>query len=73
MGCAGVSRVVEAIYENGVLKPLEKLDLREGQRVRIEIIEERDVEVLLRRYRGCLGKASYEELRRLEEEVQFQP
>ena len=30
-------REIEAIYENGVLKPLERLDLREGERVRIFI------------------------------------
>jgi len=33
-------RVVEAVYENGVLRPLEKLDLREGVRVRIRIEED---------------------------------
>ena len=26
-----------AIYENGVFKPLEKIDLREGERVRLKI------------------------------------
>ena len=30
-------KVIEAIYENGVLKPLEKLDLKEGEKVKIEI------------------------------------
>ena len=29
-----MARVVEAIYENGTLKPLEALDLPEHQRVR---------------------------------------
>ncbi len=33
-----MGRVVEAIYENGVLKPLEKLNLKEGQRVLIKIL-----------------------------------
>lgn len=32
-----MGKVVEAIYEKGVLKPLEKLDLKEGERVKIEI------------------------------------
>ena len=32
-------RVVVTIYEDGVLKPLEKLDLKEGQPVWIRIIE----------------------------------
>ena len=30
--------VVEAIYENGVLKLLEKLDLRDGERVKVIIL-----------------------------------
>ena len=32
-----MSKVVEAIYENGVLRPLKKLDLPEGTRVRLRI------------------------------------
>ena len=30
-------KVIEVIYEDGVFKPLEKVDLREGERVRIRI------------------------------------
>jgi len=33
-----VTWVVEAIYENGVLKLLEKLDLRDGERVKVIIL-----------------------------------
>ncbi|MFQ6052539.1 MAG: antitoxin AF2212-like protein, partial [Candidatus Hydrothermarchaeota archaeon] len=29
--------MVKAIYKNGVLKPLRKLDLKEGEEVEIEI------------------------------------
>ncbi len=32
-----MSRVIEAVYEKGVLRPLEKLDLPEGARVRLRI------------------------------------
>jgi len=32
-----VGRVVEAVYEKGILRPLEKLDLPEGVRVRLRI------------------------------------
>lgn len=32
-----MSKVIEAIYERGVLRPLEKLDLPEGTRVRLRI------------------------------------
>jgi len=35
-----VSRIVEAVYEKGVLKPLEEVKLREGERVRIVILME---------------------------------
>jgi predicted DNA-binding antitoxin AbrB/MazE fold protein len=35
-----VSRIVEAVYEKGVLKPLEEVKLREGERVRIIILAE---------------------------------
>ncbi|MEM5821117.1 MAG: antitoxin family protein [Candidatus Aenigmatarchaeota archaeon] len=34
-----MAKIIEAIYENGVFKPLEKVDLKEGERVRIEIKE----------------------------------
>ncbi|WP_297072724.1 antitoxin family protein [Thermococcus sp.] len=37
---------VEAIYEDGVLKPLKKLNLREHSRVRIKIIPE-DIDDIL--------------------------
>jgi len=47
-----MAKVVRARYENGVLRPLEKLDLAEGEEVRIlilpkefpELIEEVEVE-----------------------------
>ena len=32
-----MGKVVEAVYEKGVFKPLEKVNLREGERVRLEI------------------------------------
>ncbi len=40
-----MAKVIEAVYENGVLKPLERLDLKEGQRVRIRIIEKDTIQV----------------------------
>ena len=30
-------KIIEAVYENGVFKPLEKVELREGERVKVEI------------------------------------
>ena len=32
-----MGEIVEAIYENGVLKPLKKLNLKEGERVKLKI------------------------------------
>jgi len=32
-----LSKVIEAVYENGVLRPLERLDLPNGARVRLRI------------------------------------
>ena len=54
-----MARVVEAIYENGTLKPLETLDLPEHQRVRITIHEpivespEETLEAWQQVYEGC--------------------
>ena len=30
-------KVIEVIYENGVFKPLEKVNLKEGEKIRIKI------------------------------------
>jgi predicted DNA-binding antitoxin AbrB/MazE fold protein len=54
-GCRTLAKIVEAVYERGVLKPLERLNLREGQRVRIKIIE-KDVIQLAREIRRKLEK-----------------
>ncbi|RLG86763.1 MAG: hypothetical protein DRO39_02315 [Thermoprotei archaeon] len=40
-----MARVIEAVYENGVLRPLEKLDLKDGQHVKIMIIEKDFIQV----------------------------
>ena len=54
-----MARVVEAIYEDGMLKPLERLDLPEHQRVRITIHEpivespEETLEAWHQVYEGC--------------------
>ena len=42
-------KVIEVIYENGVFKPLEKVELKEGKKVRIEIKE--NLVERLKRYR----------------------
>lgn len=40
-----MSGVFEAVYEDGVLKPLKRLNLREGQRVKVRIIEEDPIRI----------------------------
>ncbi len=65
-----MSRVIRVRYEKGVLKPLEPLDLEDGEEV--IVIVKRDIKSILRKYRGVLGKASINELLELEEEAHAQ-
>jgi predicted DNA-binding antitoxin AbrB/MazE fold protein len=66
-----VSKVVRVRYENGVLKPLEPIDLRDGEEV-VVFIRKRWVRDVLDKYIGLLGEASAEELKQYEEEAQAQ-
>jgi len=34
-----MGEIIEAIYEKGILKPLRKLNLKEGEKVKLEIKE----------------------------------
>ncbi len=43
-----MSRVIEAVYEKGVFKPLQKVDLKDGERVKIKI--ERSLIEIIKRY-----------------------
>ena len=63
-------KVIEAIYENGVFKPLEKVDLKDKTRVRLKI--EIDRKEIVERYAGILGEADEKELREIEQEAQIQ-
>ncbi|MEM3504818.1 MAG: antitoxin family protein [Archaeoglobaceae archaeon] len=42
-------KIIEAIYENGVFKPLEKVEIREGEKVRLRV--EESIVNTLRKYR----------------------
>jgi predicted DNA-binding antitoxin AbrB/MazE fold protein len=66
-GVLGVSLglVVRARYEGGVLKPLEPLDLEEGEEVVVVIRRRPNIDRLI----GILGEASAGELEAYEEEV----
>ncbi len=43
-----MTKVIDVIYENGVFKPLEKVDLKEGERVKVII--KKSVEHLVGKY-----------------------
>ena len=43
-----MAKIIEVVYENGVFKPLKKVDLKEGERVRIRI--ERSLVEIIRSY-----------------------
>ncbi len=65
-----MSKVIRVRYEKGVLKPLRKLDLEEGKEYKVIVKE--DVDELIKKYKGVLGKSSVEEFLELEEEAQAQ-
>lgn len=62
-----LSKVIKARYEKGVLKPLEPLQLREGEEVRVRI--EKSIREKLKGLIGVLGESSKEELRKYLEEA----
>ena len=65
-----MSKVIRVRYENGVLKPLEPIDLEEGEEVLVVV--KRDTKKVLKKYRGVLGRSSIKELLELEEEAHVQ-
>ncbi len=69
-----MSKAVRVRYERGVFKPLEPVDLREGEEriaVLVPVGEER--RRILRKYRGILGRAAKEEIEELLTEVEWEP
>lgn len=60
-----VSITVRARYEKGVLKPLQDLNLEEGEEVIVIVKKRPNID----RFVGVLGKASARELEAYEEEV----
>ena len=66
-----MSKVIRVRYERGVLRPLEPVELQEGEEL-VVFIRKRRVSEVLDRYVGLFGKASVEELKEYEEEAQAQ-
>lgn len=60
------SKTIECVYEGGVLKPLEKVDFKEGERLRLKV-ERFDIS----KFCGAFGEGSGEEFDQFEEEAQM--
>ncbi len=60
-----MSLTVRAVYEKGVLRLLEKVNLKDGEEVVVIIKKKPSID----RFVGVLGKASAKELESYEEEV----
>jgi len=60
-----LSLTVRAVYEKGVLRLLEKVNLKDGEEVVVIIKKKPSID----RFVGVLGKASAKELESYEEEV----
>ena len=46
-----MQKTIEVVYEGGVFKPLEKVDLEEGERMKVKIEERRGI---LEKYAGFI-------------------
>jgi len=66
-----MSKVIRVRYEKGVLKPLEPIELKDGEEVMV-FIRKRSIREVLDKYVGMFGEASVEELKRYGEEAQAQ-
>jgi len=64
----GIIRV-KAVYENKILKPLEKLELEEGEEVEIELKRREEKKRDILRYAGILKDLSEEEEKIFQEAV----
>ncbi|MDW7990497.1 MAG: antitoxin family protein [Archaeoglobaceae archaeon] len=49
-------KIIEAIYENGVFKPLERVELKEGEKVKISIFG------VVRKTKGILKGSKMEKI-----------
>ncbi len=55
-----MSRVVRVKYEGGVLKPLDPIELEEGEEIKVRI--EKSLREMSKELIGALGESSEEEL-----------
>ena len=62
-------KIIRAKYENGVLKPLEPLELREGEEVLVKIIRVEERRKIIEQFKGILGPVDEKLLEEILEEV----
>jgi predicted DNA-binding antitoxin AbrB/MazE fold protein len=62
----GASKVIECVYEGGVFKPLQKVDFKEGQKLKLKV-EKFDIS----KYYGAFGEGTMDEFKEYEEEAQM--
>ena len=61
-----MTKTIEVVYENGVFKPLGKVEMKEGIKVKVEITDNSSLKERLQKYKGILkAKVSSEELNEL--------
>ncbi len=62
-------KIIRAKYENGVLKPLEPVELREGEEVLVKIIRVEERRKIIEQFKGILGPVDEKLLEEVLEEV----
>ncbi len=62
-------KIIRAKYENGVLKPLEPLELRGGEEVLVKIIRVEERRKIIEQFKGILGPVDEKLLEEVLEEV----
>jgi len=60
------SKIIECVYEGGVLRPLHEVDFREGERLKLTV---RKFDIS--KFVGAFGEGTMEELETFEEEAQM--
>jgi len=65
-----MSKIIRVRYEKGVLRPLEPLNLEEGQELTVRIVDVEERRKMLKKYKGVLGPVSREIIEEAIEEAE---
>ena len=60
-----VSKIIECVYEGGVLRPLHEVDFKEGERLKLAV---KKFDIF--KFVGAFGEGTMEEFEAFEEEAQ---